>query len=150
MKIIPFQHIFHTLWYPQYTQKCEHLKGNTLSTHFMTWMDLTPLFVCTHFHTTLPFQTTVSTRKIGRAGNSTFSSIRPPPDAEQPCPSWIFSISYFKKILQFLGASYNICFSSLGKDTCIMVLDFSFTTNTWVTCLAEFVGFAIRYLGLLY
>ena len=55
MKIIPFSHIIHTLRYPQYTQKSEHLKQNTLPTPFMKWVDLTPPFVWTHFHTTLPF-----------------------------------------------------------------------------------------------
>ncbi len=78
MKIIPFPHIFHTLGYSQYAQKSEHLKENTLSTCFMTLVDLTPLFMCTHFHTTLPFRTPLSTRKFGRVGYSIFSSSRPP------------------------------------------------------------------------
>ena len=47
MKIIPFPHIIHTLRYPQYTQKSEHLKQNTLSTQFMKWVELTP-FLCVH------------------------------------------------------------------------------------------------------
>ncbi len=53
MKIRPFPHIFHTLWYPQYTQKSEHLKENTLSTHFMKRIDLTPPFLCVHTPTQL-------------------------------------------------------------------------------------------------
>ncbi len=42
--------IIHTLRYPQCTQKSEHLKQNTLSTHFMKWVDLTPFCVYTLPH----------------------------------------------------------------------------------------------------
>ena len=34
--------------------KSEHLKENTLSTHFIKWVNLTPLFVCTHFFSSSP------------------------------------------------------------------------------------------------
>ncbi len=55
MKIIPFPHIFHTLRYSKYTHKKNgHLKQNTLSTHFMKQVDLTPL-LCVHFSTQLFF-----------------------------------------------------------------------------------------------
>ncbi len=59
---------------PIHTKKSQHLKQNTL----LKCVDFTPLFVCTHFRTTLPFQTPLSTRKFGRAGYSTFSSTRSP------------------------------------------------------------------------
>ncbi len=35
--------------------ECIH-ENSTLSTHFMKWVDLNLIFVCTHFHTTLPFK----------------------------------------------------------------------------------------------
>ncbi len=74
-------HFPYTLISPIHTNS-EHFKENTLSTRFMTLVNLTPLFVCTHFSTTLPFRTPLSTRKFGRAGYSTFSSSRPPGDVD--------------------------------------------------------------------
>ena len=91
MSFIPYALVFGVHWTPMEVEvwfifySSMMVNESTLSTCFMTLVDLTPLFVCTRFHTTLAFQTPLLTRKFGRAGYSTFSSSRQPEFVHLSC-----------------------------------------------------------------
>ncbi len=112
-------------WYPQYTQKSEHLEENTLSTHFIKWIDLNTLFVCTYFPTTLPSQTPLSTRKFGQAGYSTFSSSCPPPGIWvgkfyrwiPNYPSWASHDRFFFSEEMYFFLAFLVCHCTLRRNS---------------------------------
>ena len=72
-------HFLYTLISQIHTKKWTFKGKHPFHTFYeMVGFNPPPLSVCTHFHTSLSFQTPLSTRKFGLAGYSTFSSTRLP------------------------------------------------------------------------
>ncbi len=95
-KIIPYPY---TLISPIHTQKSEFLEEKALSTHFMKWVDLIPLFVCTHnfAFSDPPFHTQIWTSWL------LHFFLKPPPGHLLTFTQFIYSIKILQYRLHLIG-----------------------------------------------